>query len=306
MRKVVYSLIPIILFATYLYGLRVLVMLSVVCFFGVITEYFVMRTIDGQKAKVTEAVFVSCILYTLSLPPSIPYWVAIVGIVFGIGIGKGIFGGFGKNVFNPAILARCFVYVSFPAYTTVTWTTPFQGFPGGFLKYHGGVDAMTSATPMILFKNDSVITPLWNLFVGTIAGSMGEGSALLILAAAVYLIVTKTASSPLIYSTMISFLGLQSVLYFAKLDTPNPIFSFFSGGFLYAAVFMVTDPISAPKEYASKIYYGVLIGFLTVIIRQFSLFTEGVMFAILIANIFAPLMDKLVKDHKAKLKEARA
>jgi Na+-transporting NADH:ubiquinone oxidoreductase subunit B len=302
MRKVVISLIPILLFSTWLYGLRTLLLLTVVTAAGILCEFLIMRYTNGKAAKVSEAVLVSCFLYTLSLPPAIPYWVAVVGILFGVFFGKGVFGGFGKNIFNPALVGRCFVYVAFPAYMTIRWTKPFTGFPGGFVRYFDGLDAVTSATPMIAAQKTGEMPDYLQLFLGSISGSLGETSALLILLAAVYLTVTKTASWKLMVSCFVGFTVLNTVLYLTGIIPSDPLFSILSGGFLFATVFMVTDPISAPSHEVSKILYGVLIGSLSVIIRSFSLFTEGIMFAILIANMFAPLIDRNVKEFFAKRK----
>jgi Na+-transporting NADH:ubiquinone oxidoreductase subunit B len=302
MRKVVISLIPILLFSTWLYGLRTLLLLTVVTAAGILCEFLIMRYTNGNAAKVSEAVLVSCFLYTLSLPPAIPYWVAVVGILFGVFFGKGVFGGFGKNIFNPALVGRCFVYVAFPAYMTIRWTKPFTGFPGGFVRYFDGLDAVTSATPMIAAQKTGEMPDYLQLFLGSISGSLGETSALLILLAAVYLTVTKTASWKLMVSCFVGFTVLNTVLYLTGIIPSDPLFSILSGGFLFATVFMVTDPISAPSHEVSKILYGVLIGSLSVIIRSFSLFTEGIMFAILIANMFAPLIDRNVKEFFAKRK----
>ena len=114
MTRVLISLIPILLFSLYLFGLRTLVLLAVVTITGILCEYGIMRLINGEKAKVSEAVLVSCALFTLTLPPATPYWVAAVGIAFGIVFGKCVFGGFGRNIFNPALVGRCLIYVSFP------------------------------------------------------------------------------------------------------------------------------------------------------------------------------------------------
>ena len=304
MRKVLLSLIPIIAFSTYLFGLRTLVLLAVVNAAGILTEYLIMRYMNGKAAKVSEAVLVSCFLYTLSLPPAVPYWIAIVGIAFGVFFGKGVFGGFGKNIFNPALVGRCFIYVSFPAYMTIKWSTPFTGFPGGIFRYSGGADAITSATPMIALQKAGEATEYLKLFLGNIAGSLGETSALLILAAAVYLIVTRTASWKIMLSCTGSFLVLNTIFYFAGVTASDPLFSILSGGFLFAVVFMATDPISAPSNETSKVLYGLLIGGTAFIIRSFSLFTEGIMFAILVANTFAPLIDRQVKQLAAGKKVA--
>ena len=295
MTKVLISLSPILLFSLWLFGLRTLVLLAAVTITGILCEYGILRLINGDKAKVSEAVLVSCALFTLTLPPSTPIWVAMVGIAFGVVFGKCVFGGFGRNIFNPALVGRCLIYVSFPAHMTVSWSKPFTGFPGGLLRYDGGVDVMTAATPMLQLKNTGSPTDYLSLFLGNIAGSIGETSALLILVAAVYLIVTKTASWKIMASCLLSFTVLTAILYWTGVAKADPLFAVLAGGFLFATVFMTTDPISAPQNDIAKIIYGVLIGLLAVIIRSFSIFTEGIMFAILIANTFVPLIDRQVK-----------
>ncbi len=295
MTRVLISLLPVLLASVYLFGLRTLVLLFVVTITGIICEYGVMRLIDGNKAKVSEALFVTCLLFTLTLPPSVPFWIAAVGIAFGVVFGKCVFGRFGRNIFNPALVGRCLIYVSFPAYMTIAWAEPYSGLPGGFISWSSSVDAMTSATPMILFNREGIMTDYLRLFLGNISGSLGETSALLILLAAVYLIVTKTASWKIIASCLASFAIFGSILYLTGVIEANPLFSILSGGLLFAAVFMATDPVSAPKHEAAKYIYGALIGVVALIIRAFSNFTGGVMFAILIVNAFVPLIDRNIK-----------
>lgn len=306
MRTVLWSLLPIYLFSIYLFGWRILLVLLATLLAAFAGELFIMRMISGDKAKVSEAALVTAGLLTLTLPPTVPIWIAVVGALFGIIFGKAIFGGFGKNVFNPALVGRAFIYVSFPIPMTVTWQKPFTGFPGGLLHWSGGTDLITAATPMIDMKVSGLPTNYLNLFLGNISGSAGETSAFLILLAAAYLIYTKTASWKIMASVAAS--GLISTLLFRALGahTPDPIFSILSGGFLFGTVFMATDPVSAPMKDTAKIIYGVMIGLFTVIIRSFSLFTEGMMFAILIANSFAPLVDRTVKNWEAKRKEKAA
>ncbi len=302
MQKVLYSLVPICVFAIYLFGLRVLVMLAIVCLAGCLVEYGAMRLVSGKTARISEAALVSCVLFVLTLPPATPYWVAVLGIAFGLFFGKGVFGGFGRNVFNPALVGRCFVYISFPAYLTGRWSMPFTGLPGGFFSYDGGVDAIASATPLITQQAGGGSASYLQLIFGTIGGSWGETSAVLIILAAIYLIVTKTASWKIMLAGTISFTVFSSILYFSGTSTADPLFSLLSGGFLFAVVFMATDPISAPNQEKAKIIYASLIGLITVFIRQFSLFTEGAMFAILVSNIFAPLIDRQIKQLAAKKK----
>ena len=309
MTRVLLSLLPVLLLSVYFFGLRTLVLLSVVTITGILCEYGIMRLINGDKAKVSEALLVTCLLFTLTLPPSVPFWIAAVGIAFGVVFGKCVFGGFGKNIFNPALVGRCMIYVSFPAHMTVAWAEPFIVLLGGFIRWSGGVDAMTSVTPMILMNKEGIITDYLQLLLGNVAGSLGETSALLILVAAVYLTVTKTASWKIIISCVASFAILGSILYLTGVIETDPLFSILSGGFLFAAVFMATDPISAPKQETSKYIYGALIGIVAMIIRAFALFTEGVMFAILIVNAFVPLIDrniKILKDRKKTEKKVTA
>ncbi|MCX7843455.1 MAG: RnfABCDGE type electron transport complex subunit D, partial [Clostridia bacterium] len=271
---------------------------------GAACEYAIMRYANGKNAKVSEAVLVTCFLFTLTLPPATPYWVAVIGIVFGVFFGKGVFGGFGKNIFNPALVGRCFIYISFPSHMTISWTKPFSGFPGGFLRYFAGMDAVTSATPMIALKKTGEAAGYLELFLGNISGSLGETSALLILLSAAYLVYTKTASWKIMLSCSASLIILNSILYFSGIVKHDPLFSVLSGGFLFAVVYMATDPVSAPSNETSKVIYGALIGTVAMVIRSFSLFAEGIMFAILIGNTFAPLIDKHVKDFEAKRKVA--
>lgn len=299
MRKVIIGLLPIVAFSTYLFGLRVLILLMIVNIFALITEYIVIRSINGEKSKISEAVFVTAFLYTLTLPPSVPYWIAIAGIIFGMLFGKMVFGGFGKNIFNPALVGRCFIYISFPAFMTNTWILPFDRLPGGITNYMNTPDAVTSVTPLISKGSEYL-----ELILGNIPGSIGETSALLIILAGVYLIYTKTASWKIMVSTILGFISLSIVLYFTGVDSIDPLYSVLSGGVLFAIVFMTTDPISAPKQKEAKIIYGILIGIVAVIIRSFSIFTEGIMFAILIANTLVSLIDMKIKNFKDRKKVA--
>ncbi|HSN65106.1 MAG TPA: RnfABCDGE type electron transport complex subunit D [Fusibacter sp.] len=304
MRKVVYSLIPIVLAGIYFFGWRVLSLLAVVTVFGCATEWvFVRKTTQ----KITEAVFVTCILFTLTLPPSTPYWVAIIGIIFGVLFGKMVFGGFGKNPFNPALVGRAFIYVNFPEFLTLQWTKPIGGVLGGFTSYLGEtIDTVSSSTPMLIFRATGKELPLQDVFLGNIAGSIGETSALLIILAGLYLIFTKTAAKETIISVIVGFFGISTVFYFMGLmEVLNPIYGLLSGGILFGAVFMATDPISSPTTFEGRIFYGLLIGVITVVIRSFALFAGGMMFAILIGNTFAPIIDEVVGELKGA-KKARA
>lgn len=303
MRRVLISLVPIYMLAIYLFGWRVILLLGIVTSAGVLTEYLILNYIAREKARVSEAVLVSCSLFVLTLPPYTPFWVAILGIVFGVFFAKGIFGGFGKNVFNPALVGRCFIYISFPSYLVSQWTQPFSGFPGGLVRFSGGADAITSATPLGQLSQGIIGEPS-ALLLGTHPGSLGETSALLIMLAAAYLIYTNTASYKIMVSSLLSFLASATVIYLFGATAINPVVSVLAGGFLFATVFMATDPITAPKKDNAKLVYGALIGFLVVIIRYFANFTEGAMFAILIANTFVPLIERQLNHTQTREKVA--
>lgn len=302
MRTVIISLLPIILASTYFFGLRVILLMLVVSIFGIATEYFFEK---HYNRKISEAIFVTCILYTMTLPPSTPYWIAVVGIIFGVLFGKEVFGGFGKNVFNPALVARAFVYVSFPNQLTIHWVKAATGFPGGFGTYlTEGIDMVSQATPMLLYRDAKAFVPTSNLLIGNVAGSIGETSVILIILAGIYLIYKKVASWQTMAGCLIGFTGLSTLLYLMGFtQVPNPLYGLIVGGFLFGTVFMATDPVSSPKTVEGRWIYGILIGIVTVIIRGFALFAGGMMFAILIGNTFAPIIDEGVKTYKNYRKE---
>jgi Na+-transporting NADH:ubiquinone oxidoreductase subunit B len=283
MQRVLIALIPITLFAVFLFGWRVLLVVTVSNLFAFLTEFLFIR--NKKNGKVSQAVFVTGTLLALSLPPTIPFWMAAVGAIVGIAFGKMVFGGFGMNMFNPAMVGRTFIYVSFANAMTVNWLTPFTSFPGGFLAYQN-MAHLTAATPMITFRDAGITERFCNLFFGIIPGSIGETSAFIILLAGVYLLITKTAKWQAILSTLAGFI-VFTLLFYGQ----NPIPFILSGGLLFGVVFIVTDPVSMPKHPVAIWIFGVLVGFLTVFIRKFSLFAEGFMFAILLANTFLPIIE---------------
>lgn len=300
MTKVLISLIPIYVFSVWLYGLRVLALLAFVLAVGLSAEYWVMRLIQGPKAKVSEAAIVTSALFTLTLPPTIPFWIAGVGILVALVLAKGAFGGFGRNIFNPALVGRAFIYISFPVQMTAAWAETYSSLPGGLVRY--GIQGLTNATPMIALETTGSLTAVKDLFLGTISGSIGEGSALLILLAGAYLVYTKTASLTIMLSVLLSGLGFSTLFYLVGWSTVPIAFSILSGGFLFATVFMATDPISAPRDKTSQIIFGIIIGFSAMFIRTFALFTEGIMFAVLIGNSFGPLVERTVREMRATSK----
>ncbi|MFO8064795.1 MAG: RnfABCDGE type electron transport complex subunit D [Spirochaetota bacterium] len=295
MRRVMYSLVPIYLFSIYLYGWRVLALTAVVFPLAILTEWAFERT---RKKKVSEAVFVTSGLYLLAIPPATPLWIAAVGIVFAVAIGKEVYGGFGRNIFNPAITGRLFIYITFPTVLANGWMVPGMFGMAG----EAGIDAVTAATPLAGLRNPDVANPdLMDLLLGFRAGSIGESSVILIVAAAIYLIYTKTAQWRLIVSTIVSA-GVMLAIFDLTGLTQNmpPHVGLMSGSILFVSVFMATDPVSAPNKNMSQIIYGVIIGTVSMVVRVFSGFPEGTSFGIIIANVFASLIDELVPKKKKK------
>ena len=303
MNRVLYALLPLIIFSVYLFGLRILAVVLVSNIVAYITEYLFIR--KKKNGKVTMAVFVTGTLLALTMPPTIPLWISAVGAVIAVMFGKMVFGGFGTNAFNPAILGRTFIYVSFPREMTIRWMLPYGlgDFPGGFVRWVGDIGLTTSATVLGDFRTSETIThSIGNVFWGFIPGSIGETSAFLIILGAIYLLITKTAKWQPMLSTTLSILVFNFVFY----PSENPLFFLLSGGAMFGIVFMTTDPVSCAKGKYAIWIYGLMIGFLTVFIRKYSLFAEGFMFALLITNSFMPIieygLDKWQKPVKAVVK----
>ena len=306
MHPVMFALLPIALVAIYFYGLRVLALFLLNIIVACLVEYLANAKIFKRK-KVSEAAIVTSCLYTMTLPPSIPFWISAVGIAFGIFFGKMVFGGFAKNVFNPALVARVFIYVNFPQQMTIYWNKAVGGFPGGFGTYlTQSLDSMTQPTPMTAFKVNSAFETIPTMLLGQIPGVIGETCKVLIIIGAIYLIYKKVASWQIMAGSVLGFCVLSLIFNAVGVTSvPNPIYGMLMGGFLFGTVFMATDPVSAAKTPIGKWIYGFIIGIVTVIIRGFALFAGGVMFAVLIGNTFAPIIDYCVNKVKAN-KKAKA
>jgi Na+-transporting NADH:ubiquinone oxidoreductase subunit B len=246
-----------------------------------------------RNHEVNEGFLVTSMLYTLTLPPSTPLWMVALGIIFGVVLGKEVFGGTGKNFLNPALTGRAFLYFAYPAAMSgdAVWTA-IDGYTGATplsLAAAGGVEAITNAGYT------------WTqTFLGSMAGSIGETSTLAILLGACFLIYTRVASYRIIFGVFIGMFVTSMLFNLIGSDT-NPMFAvpwywhITIGGLAFGMVFMATDPVSAAMTDKGRWIYGMLIGFMTILIRVVNpAFPEGIMLAILFGNIFAPLIDYFV------------
>ncbi len=292
MLMVILALMPSTLAAIYFFGWRALVMILVSYVFGGLTE--VLFAIFRKKELQIEGLLVTGLIFPLILPPTIPLWVVAVGSAFGVFFGKEAFGGTGRNIFNPAIVGRAFISVAFPSLMTVIWQLPLLGGLGGFLSYQA--DAVTSATPLISFRaGEAMAYSYADLLLGRVPGSMGETLGLGIIMGGLFLIVTRVAN----WRIPVAFLG--SVALFSGVghlylpdQVAHPLFQLLTGGLLFGAFFMATDPVTSPFTGLGKWVFGLLGGLLVVLIRSFSGSVEGVMFSILLMNGLAPLIDIFV------------
>jgi Na+-transporting NADH:ubiquinone oxidoreductase subunit B len=302
MLRVFYALMPLVLAAIYLFGWRSLILTGVVLVVGFATEaIFTIR----QGKPVTSAVFVSGLIFTLSLPPTIPFWMAVIGIVSGVAIGKMMFGGFGQNVFNPAMVGRCFIYITFPLHMTNRWVEPIWGEWGGFAHWSAPLDTISRATPLVGLREGDLIA--WqDLFLGSISGSLGETSAVLILFGGLFIIAKKAASWRLALSCILGGAFASAVFRMAGFaNIPSPPATLLAGSFLFGSFFVVTEPVSGAKTRAGQWIYGGMIGALIVVLRGFSNFSEGVMFSVLIMNAFVPILDQTVRGIQTRGKTKR-
>ena len=297
MLQVCYALIPLVLASIYLFGWRSLALMGTVLFFGIITEALFTYP---QGKPVTSAVFVTGLIFTLSLPPTIPFWMAIVGIVAGVAIGKMMFGGFGQNVFNPAMVGRCFIYITFPLQMTNRWAEPIWGGWGGFAHWSAPLDTVSRATPLVELRQGDLIA--WkDLFLGQTSGSLGETSAVLILIGGLFIIARKAASWKLAVSCLLGGIFGSGILQLAGFaNIPSPLATLLAGSFLFGSFFVVTEPVSGAKTKSGQWIYGGMTGALIVVLRGFSNFSEGVMFSVLIMNAFVPILDQTVRRLQMK------
>ena len=308
MRNVVLALLPVTAWAVYQFGISALALVVTTTATAMATEYLFSRLAGHGNTLTDWSAVITGLLLALTLPPGFPLWMAALAAFFGVGVGKSLFGGLGFNVMNPALIGRAFVQAAFPVAIT-TWTPAFA--PGRFTEFIPStlalpfmkppavddwiaglsVDGFSGATPLALQKFQQISVDTADLFTGMVAGSAGETSALLILVCGLYLAFRRMLDWRIPIGVMAGAALVALPLWLYNGETyPTPWFVWFSGGLMLGAWFMASDMVASPVTPFGTLMYGILIGVLTVVIRLFGGLTEGVMYAILIANAASPLI----------------
>jgi electron transport complex protein RnfD len=314
MWTVVVALVPASAAACWFFGLRALLIIIGAVIACVVFEYVLLRTrIDAHRAlrlSMDGSAVVTGVLLALNLPASSPWWLVLIGALVAMLLGKHLFGGLGQNIFNPALVARVFLLLAFPAQMT-TWLYPRSG--AQFMQLPqltaANLDAVTGATPLGMIKADGLQafldwaadsgTTLWSMLIGHTGGSLGETSALLLLVGAGLLFWRGYISwhVPVTYiATVFVLTGIMWLInpnYYA-----NPVLHILSAGLFLGAFFMATDMVTSPVSAKGMIIFGFGCGLITALIRLFGAFPEGVSFAILIMNGLTPLIDRYTKPSK--------
>ena len=291
MRDVVIAMIPAVIVSVLFYGWAELLVLGVSVASCVLLEYLITKYLLNKPCTVCDmSAVVTGILLALNLPATTPWWVVFIGAVVAIGVAKMTFGGLGQNLFNPAIVGRVFLLISFPTYMT-SWAKP-----NGFIST-AAVDAFTGATPLGLAKEGGVAAvdglDYMDMLFCNIGGSAGELSALAILVGFVYLLARRVIK-PYITLSILATVAVFSGIFWAvnPAEFTGPVFNLLTGGVLLGAVFMATDYVTSPMSNVGGIIFGVGIGLITMLVRYFGAYPEGMSFAILIMNAVVPLINK--------------
>lgn len=290
---VIIALVPALLVGLYFFGLGALIVTATAVVSCVLFEFLIQRYLmKGSNTIFDGSAALTGLLLALNLPSNLPIWMIVVGSLVAIGIGKMSFGGLGNNPFNPALVGRVFLLISFPVEMT-TWPRPVP-FSTTYL------DAETAATPLAMMKGHFGEMPqTLDLFLGNMGGSLGEVSAVALLIGLVYLLVKKIISWHIPVSILATVFVFAGILHWANPEAyASPVVHLFTGGLMLGAVFMATDYVTSPMNTRGMLVYGVGIGIITVLIRAFGAYPEGVSFAILIMNAFTPLINVYIKPKR--------
>lgn len=296
MRKVIYALLPATALSIYFFGLPSLAVL-LICTLGCMAfEALANRMMNKPVSLADGSAALTGILLALNLPPSAPWWLSLFGAAIAILIGKQVYGGLGYNPFNPALVARVVLLISFPVQMT-SWTAPA---PLG-----SGLDAVTTATPLGEMKTAVMLTGklpelahsgFVNYFTGNMGGSLGEVSAIALLLGGLFLLWKRVITWHIPTSFIGTVLIVGGIFWAVSPDKyPNPLFHLLTGGLLLGAFFMATDMVTSPVTDRGMLIFGFGCGLLTVLIRLFGGYPEGVSFAILLMNAATPLIDRFCR-----------
>lgn len=294
MRDVVIALLPAVIVSVLFYGLSELMVLGVSVVSCVLLEYMITKYLLKRPSAISDwSAVVTGILLALNLPASSPWWMVLIGAAVAIGVAKMTFGGLGQNLFNPALVGRVFLLISFPVAMT-NWSVT-----KGFIS----MDAVSGATPLGLYSEGGVeavakMDYLHTLFLN-IGGSAGEISAIAILAGFVYLLARRVIRPHITLSIWITVFVFSGIMWIADPSAyTDPVFNLLAGGLLLGSVFMATDYVTSPMSPAGGVVFGIGIGLITMLIRYFGSYPEGMSFAILIMNSTVPLINKFFKNKK--------
>ena len=299
MREVIYALLPATLAGFWFFGLGAVLVVAASIGGAVLTEWLFSPP-EARRERLHDASgLLTGLLLGLTLPPSLPLWMAFLGGAASIGLGKLIWGGLGYNLFNPALVGRAFLLATFPNAMT-TWSVQA---PGHWLQVYPSnlappflqaqYDALSAATPLGLMKFEQQSTSLWDLMLGSTSGCIGETSGLLLLAGGLYLLWRREIDWRIPAGILLATVAFSGGLYVTDPGHyPDPLFAIFAGSLLIGAFYMATDPVTSPLTPRGAWIFAVGIGLLIVLIRVFGGFPEGVMYAILLMNAATPLIDR--------------
>ncbi|MBT3242082.1 MAG: RnfABCDGE type electron transport complex subunit D [Bacteroidetes bacterium] len=303
MYRVIWALVPAFAVSLVFFGVGALIVTAIAITSCVAFEYLIAKYIIKSKPTVWDgSAILTGLLLAFNVPSNLPIWIIILGSLVAIGIGKMSFGGLGKNPFNPALVGRVFLLISFPVQMT-SW-------PKAVEARWAYLDATTGATPLGLLKeglmNGKPLSELMDqipeysqLFLGNMGGSLGEISALALILGGAYLLWKKIITWHIPVSVLGTVVAFTGIMWLVNPDQYiDPAFHLLSGGMLLGAIYMATDMVSSPMTPKGQIIFGVGIGVLTCVIRLFGAYPEGVSFAILIMNAFVPLLDKYIKPKR--------
>lgn len=294
MKGVLMALMPAYLVGLYFFGLGALIVSLTAVVSCVLFEYLIQRFLFKETSTINDgSAALTGLLLAFNLPSNIPVWMIIIGSLVAIGIAKMSFGGLGNNPLNPALVGRVFLLISFPVAMT-SWPRPLPL----NMNY---TDAVTAATPLALLKGQFVEIPKTvDLFLGNMGGSIGEISALALLIGFAFLLIKKIITWHIPISILLTVFIFTGILNFVnpEIYLMTPIFHLLTGGLMLGSIFMATDYATSPMTTRGMLIYGVGIGIITVIIRIFGAYPEGVSFAILIMNGFTPLINNYIKPKR--------